>query len=77
MNANTRSAERSKEEQQRKEEERGQQFQREHDAHEAERARLSELYKARLAMLDRIVASAPRHVHSRTTEDVSFRPHQP
>lgn len=47
------------EEQQRKEEERRQQFQREHEAHEAERARLAELYKARVATLDRIVANAP------------------
>jgi ParB family transcriptional regulator, chromosome partitioning protein len=47
------------EEQQRKDEERRQQFQREHEAHEAERARLAEMHKARLAMLDRIVANAP------------------
>jgi ParB family chromosome partitioning protein len=47
------------EEQQRKEEERRQQSQREHEAHEAERNRLAELHKARLATLDRIVANAP------------------
>ena len=47
------------EEQQRKEEERRQQFQREHEAHETERARLAELYKTRVATLDRIVANAP------------------
>lgn len=47
------------EEQQRKEEERRQQFQREHEAHEAERARLAELYKTRVAILDSIVANAP------------------
>lgn len=35
------------------------QFQREYEAHEVERTRLAELYKARLAKLDRIVANAP------------------
>ena len=47
------------EEQQRNEEERKQRFQREQEEHEAERTRLAELYKARLATLDRIVANAP------------------
>ncbi len=47
------------EEQQRREEERKQQAQREHEAHEAERNRIAELHKARLATVDRIVANAP------------------
>jgi len=47
------------EEQQRKEEERKLQNQREHEAHEAERARLTEVYKTRLATVDRIIANAP------------------
>jgi ParB family chromosome partitioning protein len=47
------------EEQQRKEEERQLQNQREHEAHEAERARLVELHKTRLATVDRIIANAP------------------
>ena len=47
------------EEQRRKQEKRKLQNQREHEAHEAERARLVELHKARLGTVDRIVASAP------------------
>ena len=47
------------EEQQRREEERKQQAQREHEAHEAERNRIAELHKARLATVNRIVANAP------------------
>ena len=47
------------EEQRRKEEERKLQNQREHEAHEAERARLVELHKTRLATVDSIVAHAP------------------
>ncbi|RXH56674.1 ParB/RepB/Spo0J family partition protein [Granulicella sibirica] len=47
------------EEQQRREEERKQQARREHEAHEAERNRIAELHKARLATVDRIVANAP------------------
>jgi ParB family transcriptional regulator, chromosome partitioning protein len=47
------------EEQQRREEERKQQAQREHEAHEAERNRIAELHKTRLATVDRIVANAP------------------
>jgi len=47
------------EEQRRKEEERKLQNQRVHEAHEAERARLVELHKTRLATVDRIIANAP------------------
>jgi ParB family chromosome partitioning protein len=47
------------EEQQRREEERKQQAQGEHEAHEAERLRLVELHKTRLATVDRIIAHAP------------------
>ena len=47
------------EEQRRKEEERQLQNKREHEAHEAERARLIALHKTRLATVDRIVANAP------------------
>jgi ParB family chromosome partitioning protein len=56
---NTQSRKDSEEEQQCKDEERKQRFQREQEEHEAERTRRAELYKARLATLDRIVASAP------------------
>jgi ParB family transcriptional regulator, chromosome partitioning protein len=47
------------EEQKRKEEERKLQNQREHEAHEAERLRLVELHRTRLATVDSIVANAP------------------
>jgi ParB family chromosome partitioning protein len=47
------------EEQRRKEEERKLQNQREHEAYEAERARLVELHKTRVATVDRIIANAP------------------